>query len=220
MSLFHIDAHRSAEAAQVLLGSSLDGLLVTDAYASYNSITVTARQSCLAHLLRKAKELVQEMELLKQPEAASLRLCRRLKKLFQLACRKTIPPGKRARQELRDRFLRVLDRICEKPVVHPKAETFRKRFLPTAREHGEVFAIIQTDGPPTNNHAERALRPLVIFRKVCLGTRSATGSENLSVLGSLTQTAKLQNAPLVNTFQSLLTGSPAQTQDLIFNDSS
>jgi len=50
--------------------------------------------------------------------------------------------------------------------------------------------------------------------------RSATGSENLSVLSSLTQTAKPQDAPLLNTFQSLLTGSPAQTQDLIFNNSS
>ena len=219
LALFHIDAHRSAEAAQVLLGARLEALLVTDAYASYNAITVTARQSCLAHLLRRAKELIAEMELMKQPEAASLQLCRRLKKLFQLACRKSIPPGKKARQKLTDRFLRVLDRICEKPVTHPKAETFRKRFLPTAREHREVFAFIESDGPPTNNHAERALRPLVIFRKICLGTRSDVGSENLSVFASLTQTAKLQNTPLLETFESLLTGSPAQVQDLVFNDS-
>ena len=84
----------------------------------------------------------------------------------------------------------------------------------------EVFSFIECDGPPTNNHAERALRPLVIFRKICLGTRSDVGSENISVFASLTQTAKLQNASPVDLFDALLTGTPAQAQDLIFNNSS
>ena len=220
LAVFHIDAHRSAAAAQVLLGESLDALLVTDAYASYNAITVTARQSCLAHLLRKAKELIAELSLMAQPDRASIRLCKSLKTLFKDACRETIPPDPKARGKLREQFLERLDRICKKPVDHPKAETFRKRLIPSAREHGEVFSFIECDGPPTNNHAERALRPLVIFRKICLGTRSDVGSENISVFASLTQTAKLQNASPVDLFDALLTGTPAQAQDLIFNNSS
>lgn len=220
LALFHIDAHRSADAAQKLLGERLDALLVTDAYASYNAIAVAARQSCLAHLLRKADELIEEINLMKRPDAASLRLCTSLRKLFKLACRKTIPAGAEARRRIRERFLRILDLVCERPVAHPKAETFRKRFLPSAREHQEVFAFIEFDGPPTNNHAERALRPLVIFRKVCLGTRSATGSQNIGVFSSLTQTAQLQDAPIIDLFEALLTDSPVRAQDLIFNDSS
>lgn len=38
VSVFRIDPHRSAEAARHLLGERIEGLLVTDAYASYNSI--------------------------------------------------------------------------------------------------------------------------------------------------------------------------------------
>ena len=71
VAVFHIDAHRSTEAAQVLLGDRIDGLLVTDAYAAYNAITVQARQSCLAHLLRRAHEIGQLLEAMDSPDPPS-----------------------------------------------------------------------------------------------------------------------------------------------------
>jgi transposase len=83
-----------------------------------------------------------------------------------------------------------------------------------------VFAFILFDGPPTNNHAERALRPLVIFRKVCMGTRSEQGSENIGIFTSLTQTAKLQNASILDLFRKLLTGTAAMAQEALFCNSS
>ena len=220
VAVFRIDPHRSAEAAECLLGERIEGLLVTDAYAAYNSITVQARQSCLAHLLRKAREIGELLAAMDGPDSASGRFCANLARLFKLACAITVPPGSKARTKLTERFLRVLDRICAKPLPFAKAETLRKRLIPGAREHAEVFAFIQFDGPPTNNHAERALRPLVIFRKVCMGTRSRQGSENIGIFGSLAQTAKLQGCPVINLFQALLTGSPELAQDILFNDSS
>ena len=219
VAVFHIDAHRSAEAAKVLLGDRIEGLLVADAYAAYNAIEVRARQSCLAHLLRKADELTQELKLMKQPDLDALRFCAALIKLFKLACEKTIPVGNKARTKLKNRLLQALNLICEKPLAFPKSETLRKRLVPNAREHQEVFAFVEFDGPPTNNHAERALRPLVIFRKVCMGTRSAQGSENISIFSSLTQTAKLQDASVLNLFGALLAGTPAQAHGVIFDDS-
>ena len=93
----------------------------------------------------------------------------------------------------------------------------RKRLLPGAREHGEAFAVVRFGGPPTNNHAgrrapgaERALRPLVIFRKVCLGTRSATGSENVAIFASVVETTKLRGYETLEIFAALLT-EPAET---------
>ena len=219
VAVFHIDAHRSAEAAKVLLGDRIEGLLVTDAYAAYNAIEVLARQSCLAHIMRKADEIRTLLGAIKNPDPDSLRFCNKLIELFKQACEKKIPESKKESIKLKDHFLRALDRICKKPLLFPKAETLRKRLIPKAREYQEVFAFIEWRGPPTNNHAERALRPLVIFRKVCLGTRSSEGSENISVFASLTQTAKLQGADLLELFSTLLTGNAAQAQDVIFNDS-
>ncbi len=101
-----------------------------------------------------------------------------------------------------------------------KAETLRKRLLPGAREYDEVFAFIRFDGPPTNNHAERALRPLVIFRKVCLGSRSRTGSENIMIFSSLAETMKLQVGNVIDLFQALFAGSASQAHAQIFPDKS
>jgi transposase len=92
--------------------------------------------------------------------------------------------------------------------------------LPGAREYDQVFAFIRFGGPPTNNHAERALRPLVIFRKVCLGSRSRTGSANVTIFSSLAETAKLQKGKVIALFQALFAGSANQAHAQIFPDAS
>lgn len=220
VAVFRIDPHRSAEAAKKLLGERLEALLVTDAYASYNSIEVRGRQSCLAHLLRTAREIGQILAAMKNPDIASMRFCTRLARLLKLACAIDIPTGRKAREKLTARLLGGLQRVCAEPLKYHKAETLRKRLIPGAREHSEVFAFIRFDGPPTNNHAERALRPLVIFRKVCMGTRSEEGSRNIGIFTSLSQTAKLQNGSVLDLFRNLLTGNVATAQDVLFSDSS
>jgi|GEM_PF-6127395 len=82
----------------------------------------------------------------------------------------------------------------------------------------QLFAFIAHGGPPTNNHAERSQHPLVIFRKVCMGTRSTTGSENISVFASLTPIAALQGAKLIDMFRSLFQSSPKNAEDVIFGN--
>jgi transposase len=219
VAVYRIDSHRSAEAAKQLLGERIGVLLVTDAYASYNAIEVDGRQSCLAHLLRKAKEIGEILAEMKTPDPASVRFCHQLKRLFRVACHLTIPTGKNSREELIKRMLRILDRVCGKSeLAHPKAETLRKRLIPGAREYEQVFVFIRFDGPPTNNHAERALRPLVIFRKVCLGSRSRTGSENVTIFSSLAETTKLQNGRVIDLFESLFSGTASQSHAQIFPD--
>lgn len=221
VAVYRIDSHRSTEAAKQLLGDRINGLLVTDAYASYNAIEVGARQSCLAHLIRKADEIGEILKSMKAPDAASIRFCQQLARLFRFACHMEIPPGKKAREKLTARMLGVMDRVCGTEVLtHPKAETLRSRLLPGKREYDEVFAFIRFGGPPTNNHAERALRPLVIFRKVCLGSRSRKGSENVAIFSSLAQTTKLQKGNVIGLFQALFRGSPERAYDQIFPNSS
>jgi len=220
VAVFRIDPNRSADAAKRLLGERIEGLLVTDAYAAYNSIHVQGRQSCLAHLLRTAREIGQILAAMSKPDTPSVRFCIRLARLLKLACAIAIPTGLKAKGNLIDRLHGILNRVCANPLEYHKAETLRKRLIPGAREHAEVFTFVRFDGPATNNHAERALRPLVIFRKVCMGTRSEQGSENIAIFSSLTQTAKLQNCSALDLFQNLLTGTAARAQAVLFSDSS
>lgn len=216
VAVFHIDASRSTEAAKVLLGEKLDSVLVTDAYAGYNGIEVLARQSCLAHLIRKASDVEKEIQSHKKPDPDSLRFCAKLRKLFVLACRVAIPDHQLQRDQLAERFTNTLDLLCETSMLHPKAETLRKRFLPGARERDEVFTCIRLATPPTNNLAERALRPLVIFRKVCMGTRSQTGSENIAVFASILETGKCQGAEVLDILRKLFADSAMEVHQAVF----
>jgi len=216
VAVFRMDPNRSAEAAKRLLGESLDALLVTDAYASYNAIEVRARQSCLAHLLRTAREIAQTLAAMEAADPAAGRFLVQLGRFLRRACALEIPKLNADRLELEARLLGILDRICSHPLEFAKAETLRKRLLPGAREHAEVFAFVRCGGPPTNNHAERALRPLVIFRKVCLGTRSATGSDNVAVFASVVETAKLRGCQTLEIFEALLTEPPETAHEILF----
>ena len=155
--------------------------------------------------------------MISKADAPSVRFCQAIGSLFKEACAIVVPKQIKARKKLTAKFRKKLASICRKPLAFDKAETLRKRLIPASREYSQLFAFIEHDGPPTNNHAERALRPLVIFRKVCMGTRSATGSENISVFGSLTQTTALQGAKIIDMFRALFRSSPSHAQDVIFS---
>lgn len=60
------------------------------------------------------------------------------------------------------------------------------------REH--LWTFTRVEGiEPTNNTAERALRPAVIYRKLSFGTQSASGSRYLERLLSVSETCRQQN---------------------------
>src|SRR5580658_1201262 len=85
---FHIDRSRSGAVALSIFGSRFQGSLVADDYAAYNLIEAKNRQSCLAHLIRKAKEITQTIALLPEPRQhpADLRFCDRTTTLLSEAC--------------------------------------------------------------------------------------------------------------------------------------
>ena len=110
---------------------------------------------------------------------------------------------------------RQLRTLCATALRYPKAEKFRKRLL--GPEQKLLFTCFRRPKvPPTNNQAERSLRPLVIMRKVIQGTRSAHGLENHSVLRSLFETARRQGKKPHQFFLTLLTKTTAQAQAALY----
>jgi transposase len=60
------------------------------------------------------------------------------------------------------------------------------------KEH--LWTILEIQGvEPTNNTAERTLRPAVIYRKLSFGTQSASGSRYLERILTISETCRLQN---------------------------
>ena len=112
---------------------------------------------------------------------------------------------------------RRLKRICKAPLSDKNAQNFKDRLSNAGREYNRLFVFLDyPDVEPTNNHAERALRKLVIFRKICFGTRSG----HHSVLASLFSTAIRQGNHPIDFSHTLFLSDPATAQAKLYNDSS
>ncbi|RPJ77549.1 MAG: IS66 family transposase [Deltaproteobacteria bacterium] len=220
LAFFHIDRSRSSEVATSIFGNRFEGVLNTDGYAAYNAVNPYQRQSCLAHLIRKAKEIIQQIEQMENQDAAAIGFCKKLITLFKDACRENKKieeypyPGK-------ERYYSRLKKICTKKQKNKDAEAFRERLLDPNREYNRLFTFMDHYGvEPTNNQAEQSLRNLVIFRKICFGTRSKEGSYSHSVLPSLLLTAKRQGVHPLSFFDTLFSSDTATAQAALYNDSS
>jgi transposase len=120
------------------------------------------------------------------------------------AANRTLPI---CRERTADRFAAALVAICRsQPADSPQATLCQR----IDRYRTDLFTFVADPAvPPTNNAAERALRPLVVARKVSGGTRSKRGSTTRMVLQSLVATWDLRGLDPVARFLALLTA-PAQ----------
>lgn len=77
----------------------------------------------------------------------------------------------------------------------------------------ELFMFVEYPGASSdNNAAERAIRPVVIARKICGGTRSARGSDTKMMLISLFATWRLRGGDTIQDCRKMLAvGSPNPT---------
>jgi transposase len=225
LTFFHIDRHRSAEVARAIFGEDFDGTLVRDRYAAYNGIG-RDWQVCIAHILTKTKEIRAEHELLPPTEkdAAVAPFCDRLMDLCSRLCDagQKLKAGDlpwKAATKIKKRFVRELNTVCKQTLRFKPAEILRTYLV--GPEQKFLFTFLRRPGvPPTNNHAEQSLRHLVIFRKICFGTRSQNGLETHSILPSLVQTARRQGVDPRKFIQTLLTADTATAQAALYNNSS
>jgi transposase len=224
LALYLVNRHRSAKVVQKLLGNAFQGVLNTDGYAAYNAANAQERQSCLAHIIRKAREIKQEIVLRKPKyqDHHSIQFCDQIASLLKKACN---VGGKLKKQEEQQQpakaqqkyFYDRLDVICNRNLADAKAETLRIRLRDPTKEYHRLFTFIKFPGiEPTNNQAEQSLRYMVIFRKICFGTRSPQGSLSHSVLPSLLMTARRQGQHPLTFFNTLFTSDTATAQAALY----
>jgi transposase len=94
----------------------------------------------------------------------------------------------------------------------PDARRLQRRYL-KYRQNLFVF-LYRRDVEPTNNVAERALRPSVIHRKVTGCFRSEWGATGYAALASIIDTAELNGVHAFQAIQSLL-GVPSLPHTLV-----
>ena len=80
---------------------------------------------------------------------------------------------------------------------HKKSRRFVENLLKRKKEWLFQF-VINPDVESTNNRAERALRPSVIYRKTSGGSRSERGAEIYTTLHSIYYTSKLRKKNFIS----------------------
>jgi len=182
VSFFCVLLSRSAQAAKQLLGSNFAGFLNCDRYGAYNWLPLEQKQFCWAHLKREFNKMAER-------SGVSGRLGRELleeeKKLFALWYRVRDGTLDRAafqhevepiRAAIKDLLQEGADYQIGAKEKTPLAKTVR-----TCRQLLKVepalWLFVTVSGlEPTNNDAERAIRPAVLWRRVSFGSQSQAGS--------------------------------------------
>jgi transposase len=226
LAFFQITEDRSSDSAVSLLGEDFDGTLVTDAYAAYNAVHARHRQTCWSHIASTCKDLLEQIRLT-DPAADVPRSVRFLEQVKDLAS-DLCALGRQLRgKTLKHSTARAmipslqkrLRSIAGKPLDYAPAETLRRRLMD--KDADKLFTFLQIAGvDPTNNHSERSVRPLVIMRKICNGTRSPDGSESHSILPSLLQTARRQGTASIPFLMTLNCGSLQAARAMLFPNTS
>lgn len=183
----------------ILQNQSKANILVRDDYAVYKNLGM-AHQSCWAHLMRKSHE----RNVLPSASFEMKNVHILLSNIFQELKDTVLSPfEKEKRKEIYQNIWEIMKQnIIDKKFQYDDVKIIQTRI----RNQGKnlLTAVLHDDVPLTNNLAERALRPMVVMRKISGGSRSMTGAETHAVNMSIFQTIQLRNQPLISTLQSLL----------------
>ena len=201
---FTFGTTRSGQVSRNVLGDDFGGTLVTDCYSGYIAHTAGAKQKCLVHLARTARDwqkLTKAGSLDFEFFQAVREFVKRGCEFHRLRGKGTLDAMQIAAEKtwLREELLR-LERWG---VSHGKALTLQARIV---NYHGEWLVFVDDARvPPTNNLAEQALRPLVVLRKITFGHRSLDGGERMAAIMTVAETARRHGHRASQMFYDLFT---------------
>ena len=199
-TLFVIRRSKSQKVLEEILGKGWSGTMVCDGLRSHHSFARKSGakiQRCWAKLLKESKELAEKYKEAKALDEGLHRLFDRLKKALE----EEPPPERRAR--LARNAKRAMRRLLRKRYRRVRARKFIEKIK---RGFPYWFTFITTTGvEPTNNRAERALRELVVQRKIIGTLRNEKGTRIYETLPTLLATWKQHGLDLQKTLSNTLT---------------
>ena len=191
VAVFLIASTRSAKVAKELLGAAFKGILGSDRYSAYTWIPAYLRQVCWAHLKRDFKKISERSG---KSKMIGLRLLVYERRMF--ACWHKLRDGVLTREKFKKLMIPIRHQVELLLLAGTMADNSKTQG--TCREILKIkvalWTFIENIGiEPTNNIAERVLRKIVIWRKVCFGTWSSNGTLYLERIMTVVATCRLQD---------------------------
>jgi len=199
-TLFVIRGTKSKKVLDEILGRGWGGTMVCDGLRSHHSFAKRSGakiQRCWAHLLKESRELSERCEEAKALDEGLHRIFDRLKKALE----NDPPPEERDR--LARNAMRAMRRLMDK-----RYESSRVRKFVEKMRRGYPFwftFVTVSEVEPTNNRAERALRELVVHRKIIGTLRNQKGVQIYETLPTLLATWRQRGLNLQEALSDALT---------------
>jgi len=200
-----IDKARGSEATDRLIGEDFAGTLVHDGWAPYDRYTHADHQQCLAHLLRRCKDMIEVAT--RGSAAFPAEIKATLKKALEL--RDERDARKRTPTSTRGWATRLTSRVLSL-CGHAKRNPVNERLAAFLYRHAHhLFTFLRKEGvDATNWRGEHAMRAAVVNRKVWGGNRTAAGAETQSILTSVLRTLKLRGVQAIDWLRRKLIDQP------------
>lgn len=188
---YTIDSSRGKDVVCRVMGEIFQGVLVVDGWPSYLSL-LCEQQSCMAHLLRKIRNLNKAF-----PDLVIVYK-------FYIKFRKILRDGERLQGKRNQIGEQVFERRLGK--LHKRLNELLEWTDPSVilidiiakvkRQQPRILTFVQHSGVPChNNFGEYLIRIGVVKRKISYGSKSKEGAEAYAVLLSIYTTCKLRKIP-------------------------
>ena len=201
---YAIDESRGHAALDKFFATDFNGILVTDFWRAYDAVEARMNQKCWAHLLRELKAVDERPN---GPRDDWIDFAKKVRRIYtdavKLAAAGETMPATERDSKLCRLHGRMTD-LANAAWAHTDARRLGKRLL---KDGADLLTFAEfPEVPPTNNHAEREIRPAVLMRKASYGNASVRGAETRAILMSIYRTLKSRGLdPLAETRKALET---------------
>jgi transposase len=189
--LYSIRSGRGFSQAATILGKHFAATLHHDGLQLYEGFVRAVHQSCLAHLVRRCRAMM-EAAGTKAAESYAARVLAFL--LHTIAVRERYDRGEITLHGMRVIAGQLYGQRLEPLLLEfPGSEQDRRLSNHLARQSPHLLTFLQDPAvDSTNNHAERMIRPAVVARKTWGGNRTSNGAWVQQTLMSILATYHLQ----------------------------
>ena len=191
--VFRVAAQRSRASFHALLGREYAGIVNSDRYNAYYGVASSRHQLCWAHLIRNLKGIATRAGPAEEWANGCLDLT---KKLFEVWHSFQAGPQTAAERATLVAEVELIRATFQAQLAaglshsDAKVVTFSRE---VSKLEARLWLFARVAGiEPTNNAAERALRPAVIWRKTSFGTQSEVGERFVERMLTVEATCQLQ----------------------------
>lgn len=182
-TLYHVASSRGHPIARQILGEEFKNVLISDCAPIYDKFGCP-QHKCIAH---HQKVIKQQRELPSTHDPTFLNECARF---FEDVVTLAHARDKISSEDFAARHI-ALKESCDRLLARDVAQPGDRKIQNRMKRCGEaLLGCLKHAVDPTNNRAERALRPAVISRKVSCGNKTEKGARTWEILTSLSATAQ------------------------------